>query len=81
MKQHLKFLLSIDKAHQTSRYYTYSSNKYNSAKTITFNNHLQQLFIPLLPLLFWFLCFSTIDPFSTYKKLKPHFEAPFTINP
>ncbi len=81
MKQHLKFLLSIYKAHQTSRYYTYSSNKYNSAKAITFNNHLQQLFIPLLPLLFWFLCFSTIDPFSTYKKLKPHFETPFNDQP
>lgn len=48
---------------------------------MTFNNHLQQLFIPLLPLLFWFLCFSTIDPFNTHKKLTPHFNAPFTKQP
>ncbi|MDF2867470.1 MAG: trg3 [Gammaproteobacteria bacterium] len=32
-------------------------------------------------MLFWFLCFSTIDPYNTYKKLTPHFNTTFKDQP
>lgn len=58
-------------------YYNYTTSKYNSAKTFVMQYPLQQLFIPLLPLLFWFLCFSTIDPYHNHDPMKPPFSRVF----
>lgn len=38
---------------------------------------MQQLFMPLLPLLFWFLCFSTVDTNNNYKFVDSSFRSTF----
>lgn len=78
MKQYLKAFLAVyKKSFKKGKYYNPTPSKYTNVKALTLDTPLQQLFIPLLPVLFWFLCFSTIDPYSRYEAIKPHFANDF----
>jgi murein DD-endopeptidase MepM/ murein hydrolase activator NlpD len=78
MKQYLKSFLAVyKKSFNKGKYYNFTASKYTKIKALALDTPLQQLFIPLLPVLFWFLCFSTIDPYNRYEAIKPHFASNF----